>query len=140
MVPYATSVIAPSKVELGVPLYGYNWSKKGTTSVQWDQASALRIAHNAALVFDTASQSPTFTYRAGGVKHTVWFENARSLGPRSPSRTATTWVPSGSGTSGTSHRRCGRCCAASTADPEVRMTIAERRARFRALHEHEASS
>ena len=31
------------------------------------------------LVFDSASQSPTFSYHAGGVKHTVWFENARSL-------------------------------------------------------------
>ena len=79
VVRYATSVIAPSKLELGVPLYGYNWSKNGTTSVQWDQASALRTARNAPLVFDAASQSPTFTYRAGGVKHTVWFENARSL-------------------------------------------------------------
>ena len=47
--------------------------------MQWDQASALRTAHNAPLVFDAVSQSPTFTYRAGGVKHTVWFENARSL-------------------------------------------------------------
>jgi spore germination protein YaaH len=79
VVAYATSEIAPSKVELGVPLYGYNWSSKGTTSVQWDQASALRVAHNAPLVFDAASQSPMFTYRAGGIKHTVWFENARSL-------------------------------------------------------------
>ena len=39
--------------------------------------------------------------------------------------------------SGISRRRCGRCSAISTADPEVRMTIAERRARFRALHEHD---
>src|SRR4029079_18891054 len=52
-------------------------------------------------------------------------------------RTATTWVPSGSGTSGTSRRRCGRGSATFTADPEVRTTLAERPARVRALHEHD---
>lgn len=76
---YATSAIAPSKVELAVPTYGYDWSNGSAKAVLWDAADRLRRAHHAAVRFDAASQEPTFTYRAGGVAHTVWFENARSL-------------------------------------------------------------
>jgi spore germination protein len=75
---YAKTQIPPSKIVLGVPLYGYDWVGDHGTSVTWTQAVRLASEHHAIIHYDTSSQAPWFDYTAVGGRHTVWFENAQS--------------------------------------------------------------
>jgi spore germination protein YaaH len=77
---YAVSVIPPSKVILGVPMYGYDWVDGKGTPVAWLQAFRLATQYHATIGFDSASQTPYFSYTdAKGHYHQVWFENAASV-------------------------------------------------------------
>jgi spore germination protein len=77
---YATSVIPPGKIILGVPMYGYDWVDGRGTPVAWLQAFRLATQYHATIGFDAASQSPYFSYTdATGHYHQVWFENAASV-------------------------------------------------------------
>ncbi len=75
---YAASVIPPSKILLGVPAYGYDWSAPGRgTTVTLSQALALAARHGVTPQFDPVSGEDHFTYTsAAGTLHTVWFESA----------------------------------------------------------------
>jgi spore germination protein YaaH len=75
---YAKTQIPPSKIVLGVPLYGYDWVGDHGESVTWRQAVQLASEHHATIHYDTSSQAPWFAYTAVGGRHTVWFENAQS--------------------------------------------------------------
>jgi spore germination protein len=76
---YAKTQIAPDKIVLGVPLYGYDWSGGFGTGLSWLQALRLQRQYHATLHYDAQAQAPWFTYTdAAGHKHTVWFENAES--------------------------------------------------------------
>ena len=77
---YAVVQIAPSKIILGIPMYGYDWVDGKGTPVAWLQAFRLATQYHAQIGFDSASQSPYFTYTdAQGRYHQVWFENAASV-------------------------------------------------------------
>jgi spore germination protein YaaH len=71
-----------NRIALGVPTYGYDWrSGAHGVSLQWADVNALARAHRATPKWDTASSSPWLRYRDDhGREHTVWYENARSLG------------------------------------------------------------
>jgi spore germination protein YaaH len=77
---YATSQMLPSKVVLGVPLYGYDWpdGPASAATVSWLQALRLSRQHHASASYSKAAQAPYFSYLSGGRTHTVWFENAES--------------------------------------------------------------
>jgi spore germination protein YaaH len=76
---YARAQIPGSKIILGIPFYGYDWSGGHGVSVTWQQATALASRYQATLHYDTASQAPWFRYTdSSGHQHTVWFEDARS--------------------------------------------------------------
>lgn len=78
---YTTSVVPKAKVQMGVPLYAYNWGKKGTkaTSESYSGAIALRKKYKAARKWDSFAQSPYFTYRdAKKITHTVHYSDAAS--------------------------------------------------------------
>ncbi|MGP8001521.1 MAG: glycosyl hydrolase family 18 protein [Streptosporangiaceae bacterium] len=75
---YAKTQIPASKIVLGIPLYGYDWSAGHGTAISWLQALRLSRQYHVAPRYDTASQAPWFSYTAAGRKHTVWFENAAS--------------------------------------------------------------
>ena len=82
---YAVSQIAPRKLLLGVPLYGYNWPLPFTAAI-WAapvnlvDAYGLAYRYNAAINYDPAAQAPWFRYTdETGVQHEVWFEDLRSL-------------------------------------------------------------
>lgn len=84
----ATREVSRQKIMLGLPTYGYDWTdghqateqEANTQDLQWEDIMALAQAHHATENWDTKSASPWFTYTdAQGQRHTVWFENARSL-------------------------------------------------------------
>ncbi len=79
-VQYALQLIPRQKILLGLADYGYDWSSAGAVEVSMNQAQQLAAQHGATVTLDAASQSPTFSYSANGVTHTVWFENGQSLG------------------------------------------------------------
>lgn len=83
---YAVAVIDPSKIFLGVPLYGYDWPLpyvQGETradSLSPQYAIELALRYRAEIQYDELAQSPYFYYTArSGQQHVVWFEDARSM-------------------------------------------------------------
>jgi spore germination protein YaaH len=76
-VNFATSVVPPSKLLLGLPFFGYNWPVGGigARAMGYNDVVSTVFANGAEIHLDQASQSPYFTY--GG--RVVWFENSTSL-------------------------------------------------------------
>jgi spore germination protein YaaH len=84
---FAVTVIPASKIYLGVPLYGYNWTNNGksATSVTYAQAIALQQQYHATRQWSAADGEPYFTYTdAAHVQHTVWYNDAQALEARLP--------------------------------------------------------
>ena len=84
VVEYAVTRITPSKIDLGIPNYGYDWtlpfvqgSSRATTV---SNLEAVRIAVEAGvpIQFDEVAMSPFFRYEKDGQLHEVWFEDVRS--------------------------------------------------------------
>lgn len=84
VVDYAVTRIDPSKIDLGIPNYGYDWTLpyvKGTSKAQTiGNLEAVQIAIDAgvAIQFDETAMSPHFQYEKDGLLHEVWFEDVRS--------------------------------------------------------------
>ncbi|KHD37060.1 spore gernimation protein [Clostridium acetobutylicum] len=86
VIRYAVSVIPPSKIMMGIPLYGYDWTlpyiPKGefAESIGNDEAVQRAGRYGAIIKYDTKSQAPYYNYvDANGRQHVVWFEDARSV-------------------------------------------------------------
>ena len=82
---YAVTEIAPEKIFLGIPNYGYDWPlpfQQGVTaarSISNGTAVRLAIDHGAEIQYDERAQAPCFRYTdRAGTAHEVWFEDARS--------------------------------------------------------------
>ena len=76
---YAKTQIPASKIILGIPLYGYDWSGGHGTAISWLQALRLSRQYHAPPRYSVTSQAPWFSYTdQAGRKHTVWFENEAS--------------------------------------------------------------
>lgn len=75
---YARTQIPASRIILGIPLYGYDWSGGRGTALTWLGAFQLATRHHATPHYDAAAQEPWFSYTAGGRGHVVWFENEAS--------------------------------------------------------------
>ena len=79
VISYAKTQIPASKIILGIPEYGYDWSGGFGTGISWLQALQLSRQYHAQAHYDASSQSPWFTYAdPSRHRHTVWFENAES--------------------------------------------------------------
>jgi len=77
---YALATIPPQKIYMGIPLYGYDWSERGGAQViGYQRAIELARRHGAPLQWDTVQHSTYFRYETRGVRHTVYFEDPRSL-------------------------------------------------------------
>ncbi len=87
VVEYALTEIPATKIDLGIPNYGYDWPlpyERGVTAATTiNNVEAVRIAirQGAEIQFDELAQSPFFSYTdsATGIEHEVWFEDVRSL-------------------------------------------------------------
>lgn len=84
VVEYAVSVIEPEKLLLGIPNYGYDFTlpyEEGVSrakSLSPQQAVDLAFMNKAEIFYDKPSETAYFTYTKDGVKHKVWFDDARS--------------------------------------------------------------
>ncbi len=83
---YAVTAIPRDKIYMGIPNYGYDWPLpfvEGQTSAQSisnTEAVSLAARYGAEILYDERSQAPYFHYTAeNGVRHEVWFEDARSM-------------------------------------------------------------
>ncbi len=85
VIEYAVTEIAPEKIDLGIPNYGYDWPlpyERGVTAaipIGNVQAVQIAIEQDVPIQFDELAQSPFFTYESNGVQHEVWFEDVRSI-------------------------------------------------------------
>jgi spore germination protein len=78
---YAVTKVAPEKIYIGIPFYGFDWPANGAKvrSVTWSSAQSKLAKSSAGMVYDEARGSTMFEYRDAGVDHTVWFEDDRSI-------------------------------------------------------------
>ena len=79
---YAVTVVPADKIQLGIPFYGYDWPDNGGTirSATYRRAQTLLQQQSASRVVYEASRGEAhFTYTDGGVSHTVWFSEERSV-------------------------------------------------------------
>ncbi len=84
VVEYAVTRIEPSKIDLGIPNYGYDWTlpfvQGSSRAITVSNQEAVRIAIEAdvPIQFDEVAMSPFFRYEKDGQLHEVWFEDVRS--------------------------------------------------------------
>lgn len=85
VVEYAVTEIPVSKINLGIPNYGYDWplpyirGVTAATTIGNVEAVQIAVRNGAAISFDETAQSPFFRYYANGILHEVWFEDVRSI-------------------------------------------------------------
>lgn len=85
VVDYAVTEIPRSKINLGIPNYGYDWPlpfERGVTvaaTIGNVEAVQIAIRNGASIQFDELAQSPFFRYESFGQEHEVWFEDVRSI-------------------------------------------------------------
>ncbi len=76
---YATTLIPPQKLSVGLDTAGYDWVGNQGQVISYTQAMQLASSHGAAVQVDPTSQSPWFRYTdPNGTAHEVWFEDAAS--------------------------------------------------------------
>ena len=84
VVEYAITRITPSKIDLGIPNYGYDWTlpfvqgMSRATTVSNQEAVRIAIEAGVPIQFDEVAMSPFFQYEKDGQLHEVWFEDVRS--------------------------------------------------------------
>ena len=79
---YAAVQIAPERLLLGAPLYGYDWNvSRGppARALRYREVRQLIETTAAAPAFDTAAGSTWFRYETDGEAHEVWYEDDRAL-------------------------------------------------------------
>jgi len=86
VVQYALTEMSANKIMLGQNLYGYDWKEPFTTggnpakALSPQQAIELAKRQKVSILYDEKAQAPYFNYTdVEGIKHEVWFEDARSI-------------------------------------------------------------
>ncbi|HVT65545.1 MAG TPA: glycosyl hydrolase family 18 protein [Mycobacteriales bacterium] len=82
VITYAAGKTSLVKVELGIPLYGRDFAGHDSVAVTSNAALALARRHGVRPRFDPVQREMTFQYRRNGVRHTVWFSNAKAVAAR----------------------------------------------------------
>lgn len=85
VVSYATAVIPPEKILMGIPNYGYDWQlpfirgQTRATVISPAFAVSQAIEMGAPIVYDEIAETPHYNYWRNRAEHEVWFEDARSI-------------------------------------------------------------
>jgi spore germination protein len=84
VIAYARSVMPPSKVFLGMPLYGYVWrTSDNSGTAYWILGMENTAArHGATITRDAAADEATFTYTDGGQTYVGWYVDAQGAADR----------------------------------------------------------
>lgn len=88
-IEYTAAKIPPEKILLGFSSCGYDWTlpikhDRAADMISPGSAAALASAVCAEVKFDRTAQAPYFNYTdPQGLRHEVWFEDARSFSARS---------------------------------------------------------
>jgi ribosomal protein L11 len=87
---YATTVMPAGHIQVGVPLYGYDWvcsdptctaKEAGTkaAAMTYAQVETIRLAEGATRQWSATDAAPSFTYTDdAGKPHAVWYNDAES--------------------------------------------------------------
>jgi spore germination protein len=75
---YAESQVDPAKIWMGVPFFGFDWGTGTPRYLTWSAAQEL-IGLYKPVVKRSSSGEAYFQYAAGGVKHTVYFQDRTSI-------------------------------------------------------------
>ena len=84
VVRYATKVIPPQKLLLGLPNYAYDWTlpyRSGTRAkyLKLNEVPQYAADRGAVVKFDSTAATPYFNYLDNmGREHVVWYDDARS--------------------------------------------------------------
>ncbi len=81
-VAYAASQIPPSKLLMGIALWGYDWdtTKGGTAkSRNYPVIIELQAKNNGTFGYDEADQSAWMKYRDGESDRVIWYEDPRAI-------------------------------------------------------------
>lgn len=89
IVEYATTIIPPEKLDIGMPIIGYDWELPyilgitKATSMTLDRTLELARLMEATIQFDDISQTPNYEYEIkrfeASIDHKVWFVDARTI-------------------------------------------------------------
>ncbi len=82
---YAVTEIDPAKLFLGISNYGYDFTlpyvagESRAQSLSTKEAVDLAVRVGAEIQYDETAMAPFFFYTEAGVRHQVYFEDARSI-------------------------------------------------------------
>ena len=85
---YATSLVDPAKLLIGLPAYGYDWDLTASdasngsyvaTSFAWTDVPTLLAKPNAEESWHRIACVPSVRYSEDGHEHEAWYENAESI-------------------------------------------------------------
>ena len=81
VIQYSITQIDPKKLQIALPLYGYDWRTADnlTRSFSMQAIQNLALSRGAVIQFDAYAASPWFRYWNGEEEHVVWFEDIRSI-------------------------------------------------------------
>ncbi|MFE0178364.1 glycosyl hydrolase family 18 protein [Streptomyces sp. NPDC059002] len=83
----ATAEVPRHKLEMALPAYGWDWAvgkRQRARHLTAKEADALRRKVGAPYRIDPASSTPHFTYKDGGTRRTVWYQDARGTAAHLP--------------------------------------------------------
>lgn len=89
IVEFATTIISPEKLDIGMPIIGYDWELPyilgitKATSMTLDRTLELARLTEATIQFDDISKTPNYEYEIKRfeaiIDHKVWFIDARTI-------------------------------------------------------------
>ncbi|MDD2233305.1 MAG: glycosyl hydrolase family 18 protein [Desulfitobacteriaceae bacterium] len=83
VIKHAIGKIPKEKIVMGLPVYSFDWgSNKPNIPAYLSYAQSLEQAkkHGVEILYNEEEQVPHYAYTAGGIRHEVYLENAKSLG------------------------------------------------------------
>jgi spore germination protein len=81
VIQYSLQLIQPSKLQISLPLYGYDWRTLDnlTQALSNLNAQNLAILNKVMIHYDSHAAVPWFKYWKGTEEHVVWFSDIRSI-------------------------------------------------------------
>jgi spore germination protein YaaH len=79
VVTYAVARVPRDKLMLGLATYGYDWVGRSGADIGGGDAARLADRQGIRPRWDSSAAASTFTYKKAGRRHTVWYEDSRSI-------------------------------------------------------------